>query len=311
MSGFFPNSVTQLIVGIGPDFGESDVLGYEKIAGDLAATELTRQLFLSGRPRDIYFVILDEMNLAHVDHYLARLLPAIESDAPVELPGQQVQKDLPPDTFVVGTINSFIEEPTRLALSGPVKRRANVIEMPNLLAQIIADNDRPRFVSTLVDLLTQTRGRYESRRKLGLGSVFDDLRIGNLTGEIAEGSRLRADKFVDPLWRICQICAQDSQTSLTFGVVQDVATRRSGLSRPSPHGIRRKHKVRGNSVHASYRCFGAASSYRGREFWDGVFPLLNDRRAPLGRCPESAGGRARPYVLLFGLCKSASIVWRM
>lgn len=222
LSATFPNAVSETIVSIGPDFSESDVLGYEKIAGDLAATELTKRLFLSGRPRDLYVVILDEMNLAQVDHYLARLLPAVESDAPVELPGQAGTRDLPPDTFIVGTINSFVEESTRLPLSGPVKRRANVIEMPNLLGTIVAENDRTRFDAVIVDLLKQTRDRYRVRQKQGQGSVLDGYRIADLDSALEKTSRVRAAAFVDALWRICQICAKDAQTSLTFGVLQDV-----------------------------------------------------------------------------------------
>jgi AAA domain (dynein-related subfamily) len=223
LSRYFPNAVSELIVSIGADFSESDVLGYEKIAGDLAATELTRQLFLSGRPRDIYFVILDEMNLAQVDHYLARLLPAVESDAPVELPGQAGRKELPPDTFIIGTINSFVEESSRLPLSGPVKRRANVIEMPNLLGAIVAQNDTARFAAMITDLLKQTRDRYRARQHQGQASVLDGYRVADLDAALVEGSGVQANWFVESLWRICQICAKDPQTSLTFGVLQDVA----------------------------------------------------------------------------------------
>lgn len=222
LSELFPNAVMETIVSIGPDFSESDVLGYEKIAGDLAATELTRRLFLSGRPRDLYVVILDEMNLAQVDHYLARLLPAVESDAPVELPGQAGTRDLPPDTFIVGTINSFVEESTRLPLSGPVKRRANVIEMPNLLGTIIAENDRARFDAVTVDLLKQTRERYRLRQKQGQGSILDAYRVANLDAALQKTSHVREASFIDALWRLCLICAKDTQTSLTFGVLQDV-----------------------------------------------------------------------------------------
>lgn len=222
LSELFPNAVTETIVSVGPDFSESDVLGYEKIAGDLAATELTRRLFLSGRPRDIYVVILDEMNLAQVDHYLARLLPAVESDAPVELPGRVGTRDLPPDTFFIGTINSFVEESTRLPLSGPVKRRANVIEMPNLLASIVGAGDRTQFDKVLVGLVRQTRERYHLRKQLGHGSILDSYRIADLDAALATGSRLRAADFTDTLWQLCRICAGSPQTSLTFGVLQDV-----------------------------------------------------------------------------------------
>jgi len=219
---FFPNSVSQVIISIGPDFSEADVLGYEKIAGDLAATELTTALFLRERPKDLYFVILDEMNLAQVDHYLARLLPAIESDAPVELPGRAGARSLPPDSFFVGTINSFVEEPSRLALSGPVKRRANVIEMPNLLASIVESSDRKRFREAVAGLIRQSKERLESRKREGNGSVLDSFRAKGFEDALVPGSTFEKSGVLDVLWEICTVCNQATQTSLTLGVLQDV-----------------------------------------------------------------------------------------
>jgi hypothetical protein len=87
LKSVFPEKVIEIVVSIGQDFTEADTIGYEKIAGGLAATKLTSDLFLSGRPRDIYVILLEEMNLAEADYYLARLLPAIESNVPIELPG--------------------------------------------------------------------------------------------------------------------------------------------------------------------------------------------------------------------------------
>jgi hypothetical protein len=219
---FFANSVSLVEVSVGTDFSEADALGYEKISGGLAATELSRKLFLSERPRDIYVVLLDEMNLGQVDHYLARLLPAIESDAKVELPGHGSPSPFPPDGFVVGTVNSFFEESTRMPLSSPVKRRSNIIEMPNALGEIVASNDRSRFDGACVDMLKQTKTRIEKRGRDGLGSVLDAFRTQRLTAAVADGSEVRSAAFGDLLWGICQVCSRSEATSLTFGVVQDV-----------------------------------------------------------------------------------------
>lgn len=222
LSRFFANSVSLVEVSVGSDFSEADVLGYEKISGGLAATELSRRLFLSERPRDVYVVLLDEMNLSHVDHYLARLLPALESDAKVELPGQGAPIAFPPDAFVVGTVNSFLEESTRAPLSSPVKRRSNIIEMPNALGQLIAGSDRTKFDGACVDLLKQTRARIEKRTKESFASVLDAFRLQRLEAALATGSEVRSAAFGDLLWGVCQICAKSEATSLTFGVVQDV-----------------------------------------------------------------------------------------
>lgn len=222
LNTFFANAVSLIEVSVGSDFSEADALGYEKISGGLAATELSRKLFLSERPRDIYVVLLDEMNLGQVDHYLARLLPAIESDAKVELPGHGSPSQFPPDAFVVGTVNSFLEESTRAPLSSPVKRRANIIEMPNALGELVASDDRPKFDRACVDMLKQTKARVDKRTRDGLGSVLDSFRVQRLTTALAADSDVRSAAFGDLLWGICKACAGSDATSLTFGVVQDV-----------------------------------------------------------------------------------------
>lgn len=222
LSRFFTSAVSLIEVSVGSDFSDADALGYEKIAGGLAPTELSRKLFLSGRPRDIYVVLLDEMNLSQVDHYLARLLPAIESDANVELPGLSASCPFPPDALVVGTANSFLEESTRIPLSSPVKRRANVIEMPNALGEIVVNNRRPKFDKACIDLLKQTKARVDKRSRDGLSSVLDEFRSQRLTEALADGSDVRSTAFGDLLWSVCQICAKSELTSLSFGVVQDI-----------------------------------------------------------------------------------------
>lgn len=222
LSRFFVNAVSLVEVSVGSDFSEADALGYEKISGGLAATELSRKLFLSERPRDIYVVLLDEMNLGHVDHYFARLLPAIESDARVELPGHGSPSTFPPDAFLVGTVNSFLEESTRIPLSSPVKRRSNIIEMPNALGAIVSGNDRPKFDSACIDMLKQSKARIDKRGRDGLGSVLDAFRSQRLSNALTNGSEVRSAAFGDILWGICQACAKSEATSLTFGVVQDV-----------------------------------------------------------------------------------------
>lgn len=222
LSTFFANAVALVEVSVGSDFSEADAIGYEKISGGLAATELSRKLFLSERPRDIYMVLLDEMNLGQVDHYLARLLPAIESDAKVELPGCDSLSQFPPDAFVVGTVNSFLEESTRMPLSSPVKRRSNIIEMPNALGEIVASNDRLKFDQARIDMLRQTKDRIDKRTRVGLGSVLDTFRVQRLTAALTNGSEVSSAAFGDLLWCICKACAASDSTALTFGVVQDV-----------------------------------------------------------------------------------------
>ncbi len=85
-----------------------------------------------------HFLILDEMNLSHVERYFADLLSAIESDEPLHLHGDKMPDGtpgfrdgipgeiiLPPNLFIVGTVN--VDETTYM-FSPKVLDRANVLE---------------------------------------------------------------------------------------------------------------------------------------------------------------------------------------
>lgn len=96
------------------------------------------------------FVVLDEMNLARVEYYLADILSSIESKHPLVLHSSSVSLEgstggeipprlaLPPNLFLIGTIN--IDETTN-PLSDKVLDRAVVIDMSAI--------DLPRFFATL------------------------------------------------------------------------------------------------------------------------------------------------------------------
>jgi 5-methylcytosine-specific restriction protein B len=88
-------------------------------------------------PKAPHFLILDEMNLSHVERYFADFLSAMESSNP-ELAlhgqgklnadgGQEVpaRQALPPNVFIIGTVN--VDETTYM-FSPKVLDRANVIE---------------------------------------------------------------------------------------------------------------------------------------------------------------------------------------
>ena len=78
-----------------------------------------------------YFLILDEMNLSHVERYFADFLSGLESDEAIPLHKSDLIKDvpqairLPKNLFVIGTVN--IDETTYM-FSPKVLDRANVIE---------------------------------------------------------------------------------------------------------------------------------------------------------------------------------------
>jgi hypothetical protein len=131
------------VVAVRPDWtGPESMLGYEDllqptprpwIVGEVLKLSL-RAASDPGRP---YLLLLDEMNLAHVERYFADFLSGMESDAPVipnlvEQEGSwrianamETKLRVPRNLFVVGTVN--VDETTYM-FSPKVLDRANTIE---------------------------------------------------------------------------------------------------------------------------------------------------------------------------------------
>lgn len=83
-------------------------------------------------PKIPFFLILDEMNLSHVERYFSDFLSVMESHEEIPLHNETTWKDntppklaLPPNLFIIGTVN--IDETTYM-FSPKVLDRANVIE---------------------------------------------------------------------------------------------------------------------------------------------------------------------------------------
>tara|TARA_B100001964_G_C14247414_1_gene608162 strand:- start:2623 stop:3570 length:948 start_codon:yes stop_codon:yes gene_type:complete len=80
-----------------------------------------------------YFIILDEMNLSHVERYFSDFISAMESQKSIPIHsnnedsenGIPAELKLPPNLFIIGTVN--IDETTYM-FSPKVLDRANVIE---------------------------------------------------------------------------------------------------------------------------------------------------------------------------------------
>ena len=76
-----------------------------------------------------YFLILDEMNLSHVERYFADFLSAIESKEEIPLYGEDRTIKLPENICIIGTVN--VDETTYM-FSPKVLDRANTIEFDTL-----------------------------------------------------------------------------------------------------------------------------------------------------------------------------------
>jgi len=114
-----------------PDWADSAPLfGYHNImANRYVSTPFLDMAREAARPEHrnrAYFVCLDEMNLARVEHYLADYLSALESRSH-RVPLHEGMPDfvLPPNLFVTGTVN--VDETTH-AFSRKVLDRANTLD---------------------------------------------------------------------------------------------------------------------------------------------------------------------------------------
>lgn len=97
-----------------------------------------------------YFLVLDEMNLSHVERYFADFLSVMESDEEIPLHDGKIDKNgvpsklkLPPNLFIIGTVN--IDETTNM-FSPKVLDRANTIEFR------IDDGEMEDFLGSMKEL---------------------------------------------------------------------------------------------------------------------------------------------------------------
>jgi 5-methylcytosine-specific restriction endonuclease McrBC GTP-binding regulatory subunit McrB len=130
------------LIPVGADWtGNENILGYaDGLDASRYVGKPALQLMLNAvaQPDLPHFLILDEMNLSHVERYFADILSAIESGEPIPLyegPERFLDKDqkqpvpgkltLPDNLFIIGTVN--VDETTYM-FSPKVLDRANVIE---------------------------------------------------------------------------------------------------------------------------------------------------------------------------------------
>lgn len=135
------------VIPVRPDWtGPESLLGYEDALLPVSAGQrawcvpdaLQLMLQAINDPKHLYLLILDEMNLAHVERYFADVLSGIESreavlpnlardkDGHWRVPsGEPAKKQIPRNLIIVGTVN--VDETTYI-FSPKVLDRANTIE---------------------------------------------------------------------------------------------------------------------------------------------------------------------------------------
>ena len=176
-----------LLIPVGADWTDNTkILGYynplaDNGAGKYEKTDVFRFIERAGANPEIpFFLILDEMNLSHVERYFSdflskmELLDYKESSELVffDIPGYG-KLELPKNLFITGTVN--IDETTYM-FSPKVLDRANVIEF------------KPEMEDVLNSLFETSSGDEEKVAEPGVAEGFmqlaNDIRSGTIPSEV-------------------------------------------------------------------------------------------------------------------------------
>ncbi len=144
------------VVSVGADWsGNENILGYPNgLHPEEYFTKPALDLILHAKEEEHknvpHFLILDEMNLSHVERYFADILSAIESDEKIHLHRDEKRTastgdidpeiELPKNLFIIGTVN--IDETTHM-FSPKVLDRANVIEFRMVETELASFLENP------------------------------------------------------------------------------------------------------------------------------------------------------------------------
>lgn len=147
-------STNHLLIPVGADWTDNTkILGfYNPLKKEYQSTPVLDFILLAEQnPAIPFFLILDEMNLSHVERYFSDFLSAMESGEPIPLYKKDEETDsaipekitLPQNLFVTGTVN--IDETTYM-FSPKVLDRANVIEfkpeMKAVLDNVLSESEK-------------------------------------------------------------------------------------------------------------------------------------------------------------------------
>lgn len=120
------------IVPVGANWTDNaNIIGYyNAITEEYQSTPTYDLINDSEKSNHPFFLILDEMNLSHVERYFADFLSAIESNEPIPIFGKSNKSlNIPNNLFIIGTVN--VDETTYM-FSPKVLDRANTIEFDTL-----------------------------------------------------------------------------------------------------------------------------------------------------------------------------------
>lgn len=198
-------------------------------------------------PAKPYFLILDEMNLSHVERYFADFLSVMESGSEICLhAGDQAWNGIPPairipaNFFIIGTVNidetTYMFSPKLLDRANVIEFRLNRSEMENFLSQYqplnldTLESSGSNVASDFVEIAKNKSHRALNAAEINscLISFFEELKeIGAEFGFRTAAEILRLAGIINSL-----------EPSLTTNEVIDFAIMQKLL--PKVHGSRRK-----------------------------------------------------------------------
>jgi 5-methylcytosine-specific restriction protein B len=247
------SSSQYLIVPVGADWTNREpLLGYpsalnpeEYVKPDSGVLDLI--LLAIEQPDLPYFLILDEMNLSHVERYFADFLSAMESKEDILLHDKDTVANgipsrikIPSNLFIIGTVN--IDETTNM-FSPKVLDRANTIEFRISANEMLAFLENVRSIN-MDALFGKGAGMAPSFLQLSSRKEFPSVDIKliqttliNLFKELSKtGAEFGYRSATEILRLISQLSILDS--TLTTNQKIDIAIIQKLL--PKLHGSRRK-----------------------------------------------------------------------
>lgn len=241
------------IIPVGADWTNREpLLGYpnalkpeEYVKPDSGVLDLIIQA--NNQPDLPHFLILDEMNLSHVERYFADFLSVMESKEQIPLysegtvqNGVPAKLKVPSNLFIIGTVN--IDETTNM-FSPKVLDRANTIEFR------VTQDEMKSFLSNIKDinmdaLTGKGAGMAKSFLEMAASREFDTADIAEINAALVQffgelkktGAEFGYRSATEILRLIHQLTILDSSLSTSQKI--DIAIMQKLL--PKLHGSRRK-----------------------------------------------------------------------
>lgn len=178
------------IIPVGADWTNREPLlgfpnGLEKekyVKPDSGALDIIIKALKPENENKPFFLILDEMNLSHVERYFADFLSIMESKDKIKLYSGDKRDDIeeeikwPKNLFIIGTVN--IDETTYM-FSPKVLDRANVIEFR------ISEEDLTKYLDS--DKVLDMDQFLDETKTIGLGAKMGESFLSIASGDLKHG----------------------------------------------------------------------------------------------------------------------------